>query len=76
MPTLFADLIAIGLLLGGGYGASSWPAAPEPVKVVAGLRAGNRYEKRELALTTLRTIEFADGRRVTRRLLIAATSAD
>jgi hypothetical protein len=35
MPALFAYLIAVGLLLGGGYGALSWLAAPEPVKVVA-----------------------------------------
>jgi hypothetical protein len=35
MPALFAYLIALGLLLGGGYGALSWLAAPEPVKVVA-----------------------------------------
>jgi hypothetical protein len=35
MPALFAYLIALGLVLGGGYGALSWLAAPEPVKVVA-----------------------------------------
>jgi hypothetical protein len=35
MPVLFAYLIALGLLLGGGYGALSWLAAPEPLKVVA-----------------------------------------
>jgi hypothetical protein len=35
MRALFAYLIAVGLLLGGGYGALSWLAAPEPVKVVA-----------------------------------------
>jgi hypothetical protein len=35
MPALFAYLIAVGLLFGGGYGALSWLAAPEPVKVVA-----------------------------------------
>jgi hypothetical protein len=33
MPALFAYLIAVGLLLGGGYGALTWLAAPEPVKV-------------------------------------------
>jgi hypothetical protein len=33
LPALFAYLIAVGLLLGGGYGALSWLAAPEPVKV-------------------------------------------
>jgi hypothetical protein len=35
MPALFAYLITVGLLLGGGYGALSWLAAPEPAKVVA-----------------------------------------
>jgi hypothetical protein len=35
MPALFTYLIAIGLLLGGGYGALTWLAAPEPMKVVA-----------------------------------------
>lgn len=35
MPALFAYFIAVGLLLGGGYGALSWLATPQPVKVVA-----------------------------------------
>lgn len=35
MPALFAYMIAVGLLLGGGYGALTWLAAPEPVKVLA-----------------------------------------
>ena len=35
MPALFAYLIAVALLLGGGYGALSWLATPEPVKVAA-----------------------------------------
>jgi hypothetical protein len=35
MPALFAYLIAVGLLLGGGYGALSWLAEPERPKVVA-----------------------------------------
>jgi hypothetical protein len=35
MPALFAYLIAVALLLGGGYGALSWLATPEPVKVMA-----------------------------------------
>jgi hypothetical protein len=35
MPSLFAYLIAVGLLLGGGYGALTWLAAPEPVKIAA-----------------------------------------
>jgi hypothetical protein len=39
MPALFAYLIAMGLLLGGGYGALSWLAAPEPVKVIAKTKA-------------------------------------
>jgi hypothetical protein len=39
MPALFAYLIAVGLLLGGGYGALNWLAAPEPVKVVAKAKA-------------------------------------
>ena len=35
MPALFAYLIAVALLLGGGYGALNWLTTPEPVKVVA-----------------------------------------
>jgi hypothetical protein len=35
MPALFGYLIAVALLLGGGYGALNWLAAPEPVKVAA-----------------------------------------
>jgi hypothetical protein len=35
MPALFAYLIAVGLLLGGSYGALNWLAAPEPIKVAA-----------------------------------------
>jgi hypothetical protein len=38
MPALFAYLLAIGLLLGGGYSALSWLAAPEPIKVTANAR--------------------------------------
>lgn len=38
MPALFAYLIAVGLLLGGGYGALSWLAAPDPVKLSARAR--------------------------------------
>jgi hypothetical protein len=34
MPALFAYLIAVGSVLGGGYDALIWLAAPEPVKVV------------------------------------------
>jgi len=35
MPALFAYIVAVGLLLGGGYGALNWLAAPEPTKLVA-----------------------------------------
>jgi len=35
MPALFAYLVAVGLLLGGGYGALNWLAAPEPIKAAA-----------------------------------------
>jgi hypothetical protein len=35
MPALFAYLIALCLLLGGGVGALNWLAAPEPMKVAA-----------------------------------------
>jgi hypothetical protein len=46
VPALFAYVIAVGLLLGGGYGALSWLAAPEPVKVAARVKAKppQRYE--------------------------------
>lgn len=39
MPALFAYMIAVGLLIGGGYEALSWLAAPEPVKVAARVKA-------------------------------------
>jgi hypothetical protein len=35
MPALFAYMVAVGLLLGGGYGVLNWLAAPEPIKLVA-----------------------------------------
>ena len=35
MPALLAYLIALCLLIGGGYGALNWLAAPEPAKVAA-----------------------------------------
>ena len=38
MPALFAYLIAVALLLGGGSGAQNWLATPEPVEVVAKTR--------------------------------------
>ena len=34
MPALFAYLCALCLLLGGGYGALNWLAAPEPAYIV------------------------------------------
>jgi hypothetical protein len=39
MPALFAYVVAVGLLLGGGYGALSWLAAPEPVKLAAKVKS-------------------------------------
>jgi hypothetical protein len=39
MPALFAYLVAVGLLLGGGYGALNWLAAPEPIKAAAKAKA-------------------------------------
>jgi hypothetical protein len=38
MPVLFAYLIALTLLVGGGYGALNWLVTPEPVKVAAKVR--------------------------------------
>ena len=38
MPALFAYLVALGLLLGGGYGAMNWLAAPAPVSAAAKAR--------------------------------------
>jgi hypothetical protein len=35
MPALFAYLVAVCLLLSGGYGALNWLSQPEPVKIVA-----------------------------------------
>jgi hypothetical protein len=46
MPALFAYLIAVGLLLGGGYGALNWLAAPEPVKVAARAKPAPHREAR------------------------------
>ncbi|MDB5611738.1 MAG: hypothetical protein JWP25_8638 [Bradyrhizobium sp.] len=55
MPALFAYLVAVGLLLGGGYGALSWLAAPEPVKMAARAKpAPHREAKPE---TTSRAAE-------------------
>jgi hypothetical protein len=55
MPALFAYLIAIGLLLGGGYGALSWLAAPEPVKVA--LKVNPKSLFREQAKSEARSSE-------------------
>ena len=55
MPALFAYVIAVGLLLGGGYGALSWLAAPEPVKVAAArvkAKPPQRYEATSEAPST------------------------
>jgi hypothetical protein len=54
MPLLFAYVIAVGLLLGGGYGALSWLASPEPVKVAARVKAKppQRYEATSEAPST------------------------
>jgi|GEM_PF-6003969 len=38
MPALFAYLLVVGLLLGGGYGAMSWLAEPAPIKVAVKTR--------------------------------------
>ena len=42
MPALFAYLIALCFLVGGGYGALDWLAAPEPVKLAA--KAGQKVK--------------------------------
>ena len=56
MPALFAYLIAVGLLLGGGYGALSWLAAPEPVKVAAKMKPRPpRHDEAGLQVTSQRS---------------------
>ena len=63
MPVLFAYLIALGLLLGGGYGALSWLAAPEPLKVVAKAKPKPhpRYEaSAELASSETNSLNASD----------------
>jgi hypothetical protein len=52
MPALFAYLIALALLLGGGYGALSWLAAPEPVKVVANTKPKPPHDQKNAELTS------------------------
>lgn len=60
MPALFAYLITVGLLLGGGYGVLSWLAAPEPAKVVVKARPkpAPRYEANSAA-TSFETSSLA-----------------
>jgi hypothetical protein len=55
MSALFAYLLAVGLLLGGGYGALSWLAAPEPVKVV--VKAKPKQPPRDEANSEARSFE-------------------
>jgi hypothetical protein len=55
MPALFAYLVAVGLLLGGGYGALSWLAAPEPVKVVAKAKPKPPRDEASSEATTFET---------------------
>ena len=55
MPALFAYLIAVGLLLGGGYGTLSWLAAPEPVKVA--VKAKPKSPSRDEAKSDARSFE-------------------
>jgi hypothetical protein len=58
LPALFAYLIAVGLLLGGGYGALSWLAAPEPepVKVAAKMKPRPpRHDEAGLQVTSQRS---------------------
>ena len=49
MPALFAYLIAVGLLLGGGYGALSWLAAPEPEPVKVAVKVKPRPPRHDEA---------------------------
>ena len=46
MSALFAYLIALCLLLGGGAGALNWLAAPEPIKVAAKASPKSRLSSR------------------------------
>jgi hypothetical protein len=56
LPALFAYLIAVGLLLGGGYGALSWLAAPEPVKVAVKVKPRPpRHDEAGLQVTSQRS---------------------
>ena len=49
MPAFFAYLIALSLLIGGGYGALNWLAAPEPVKTTGKARQKARLAAHEAA---------------------------
>jgi hypothetical protein len=49
LPALFAYLIAVGLLLGGGYGALSWLAAPEPEPVKVAVKVKPRPPRHDEA---------------------------
>jgi hypothetical protein len=57
MPALFAYLIALCLLIGGGAGALNWLAAPELVKVAA---KGSPKSKLSSPLAQARPKEIAD----------------
>jgi hypothetical protein len=57
MPALFAYLIAVGLLLGGGYGALNWLAAPEPVKVVERAKPTSHREPKREAMSEVSSSE-------------------
>lgn len=46
MPALIAYLIALSLLLGGGYGAVNWLSEPAPVKVATNAPKSGRHHLR------------------------------
>lgn len=50
MPALLAYLLIVGLLLGGGYGAFSWLAEPQPLQV-AGRQRPKQVPERQIPLT-------------------------
>jgi hypothetical protein len=61
MPALFAYLIAVGLLLGGGYGALNWLAAPEPVKVAEKAKPPSHREPKREAMSEVSSSETSSG---------------
>jgi hypothetical protein len=61
MPALFAYLIAVGLLLGGGYGALNWLAAPEPVKVAKRTKPPPHQEPKREAVSEISSREASSG---------------